>query len=147
MRYMMIVKGPENLAEFGPPPAALGDAIGALIEEAMKKGTLVSFGGLKPTATGMRLRVSKGKVVTTDGPFTEAKEVIGGFSIYDFASREEALDEIRRFTELHLLHWPAWEGEIEVRPMYEAADDVRATQVDASRELEQAADGRRPASR
>ncbi|HVZ47406.1 MAG TPA: YciI family protein [Gemmatimonadaceae bacterium] len=141
MRYMMIVKGPENLAAFGPPPAALVEAIGALIEEAVKKGTLVSFGGLKPTASGMRLRVTKGKIVTTDGPFTEAKEVIGGFSIYNFASKEEALDEIRRFTELHLTHWPAWEGEIEVRPMYEEADDVRATQIDASRRLEQAAGG------
>lgn len=136
MRYMTIVKGPESLAECGPPPAELIDAIGKLIEEAVNSGTMVSFGGLKPTSSGVRLRITKGTVTTTDGPFTEAKEVIGGFSIYNFASREEALEEARRFTELHRLHWPKWEGEIEIREMYEEEDDVRGTQIEASRLLE-----------
>ena len=136
MRYLIIVKGPENLAKAGPPPAALMEAIERGIEEGLKKGTLVSFGGLHPTASGARMRITNGKIVTTDGPFTESKEVIGGFTILNVASREEALAEARSFMELHRVHWPAWEGEIEIRRMYEAEDDVAATQVEASRLLE-----------
>ena len=138
MRYMVIVKGPEKLAEFGPPPVALMEAIEKNIEEGMKKGTLVSFGGLHPTSSGARMRIANGKITTTDGPFTEAKEVIGGFSILDVASREEALEEVRQFSELHRIHWQKWEGEIELRQMYEQEDDVRETQIEASRVLEQA---------
>lgn len=138
MRYMFIVKGPESLAASGPPPAALIEAIGTLIEEAVKKGTLLSFGGLTPTSSGARMRITKGKIETTDGPFTESKEVIGGFSIYNLASKEEALEEVRKFTELHLAHWPTWEGEIEVRQMYEEEDDVREAQIEGSRIVEDA---------
>ena len=136
MRYMMIVKGPEDLTAFGPPPVELVEAIGKLIEQDAKSGKLVSFGGLKPTSSGTRMRITKGKIITTDGPFTESKEVIGGFSIYNFASKEEALEEVRKFTELHVVHWPEWEGEVEVRQMYEEEDDVRAEQIEASRLLE-----------
>ena len=139
MRYMFIVKGPENLAAFGPPPAALVEAIGSHIEEAVKSGKLVSFGGLKPTSSAVRLRIKRGELVRTDGPFTEAKEVIGGFSIYNFASREDALAELRAFMDLHLVHWPKWEGEVEIREMYEAEDDVREAQIEGSRVVERAA--------
>jgi hypothetical protein len=138
MRYMIIVKGPENLAASGPPPAALVEEVGRLCEEGLEKGTMVSFGGLHPTASGARMRLTKGKIVETDGPFTESKEVIGGFTILNVASREEALDEARHFMELHRAHWPTWEGEIEIRQMYEEADDVRAVQIEASRRLEHA---------
>ena len=138
MRYMIIVSGSENLAASGPPPAALIEAIDKLSEEATKKGTLVSFGGLQPTSSGARMRVTNGKIITTDGPFTESKEVLGGFSIINVASKEEALEEARNFMELHRVHWPKWEGEIEIRLMYEAEDDVRATQIEGSRLLEHA---------
>ena len=137
MRYMVIVKGSENLAASGPPPAALMEAIDRLSQEAAGKGTLVSFGGLHPTSSGARMRITNGELVTTDGPFTESKEVIGGFSILNVASREEALQEARTFLELHRVHWPGWEGEIEIRRMYEEEDDVRATQIEASGLLEQ----------
>ena len=138
MRYMTIVKGSENLAASGPPPAALVEAIERLLEESARKGTMVSFGGLKPTSSGARMRITRGKIITTDGPFTESKEVIGGFSILNVASREEALEEARRFTELHRVHWPTWEGEIEIRQMYEEEDDVRAAQIEGSRLVEHA---------
>src|SRR5438045_3686914 len=101
MRYMMIVKGSESFATSGPPPAALFEAIEKLSEEEAKSGRMVSFGGLHPTASGTRMRIRKGKLITTDGPFTESKEVIGGFSIFNFASKEEALDAGRKFMELH----------------------------------------------
>ena len=135
MRFMFIVKGSENLATSGPPPAALFEAIEKLSEEATREGKMVSFGGLHPTASGARIRLVKGKLVTTDGPFTESKEVIGGFSIFNLASREEALEEARKFMELHRIHWPTWEGETEIRQMYDEADDVAATQLEASRAL------------
>lgn len=140
MRYMMIVKGSENFAASGPPPAALVEAIEKLGEELTRNGTMVSFGGLHPTSSGARMRLVNGKIVTTDGPFTESKEVIGGFSIVNAASREEALEQARRFMELHRAHWPTWEGETEIRQMYEEEDDVRATQIEGSRRLEHAAD-------
>jgi hypothetical protein len=136
MRYMTIVSGPESFGAAGPPPAALYEAVGKLIEEAAKSGKLESFGGLKPTAEGTRFRITKGRMLTTDGPFSESKEVIGGFSIYNFASKEEALEEVRRFTELHVRLWPGWEGTIELRPMYGEEDDVAATQAEASRQLQ-----------
>ena len=122
MRYMFIVSGSESLTESGPPPAALVEAVGALVEEGVKEGKIVSFGGLKPTSTGARMRITNGKIVTTDGPFTEAKEVIGGFSIMNLASKEEAIEEARKFMELHRIHWPQWNGETEVRAMYEEGE-------------------------
>jgi hypothetical protein len=135
MRYMVIVTGSENLAASGPPPAELMEAIDKLSEEATKNGTMVSFGGLHPTSSGARMRLTNGKLIKTDGPFAESKEVIGGFSIINVASREEALEEGRKFMELHRVHWPSWEGQIEIRLMYEQEDDVVATQIEGSRLL------------
>jgi hypothetical protein len=114
MRFMTIVKSSEP---FGTPPPALMEAIGKLAEEAMKAGVFVDTGGLLPTAMGSRVRLSKGKITVTDGPFTEAKEVVGGYAIFELGSKEEALGWTRRFMELHKQHWPGWEGETEIRPM------------------------------
>ena len=119
MRYMMIVKHAENQ---GPPPKSLMDAIEKLGEEATKDGTMVGTGGLKSTAQGARVRLSGGKVTVTDGPFTEAKEIIGGYAQFDVKSREEAIQGAVRFMELHKQHWPGWEGETEVREMYDPGD-------------------------
>jgi hypothetical protein len=116
MRFMTIVKGSEDA---GQPPPALYAAIDALGREAAARGVMVGMGGLLPTAMGARARLAKGRITFTDGPFSEAKEVIGGFAIYDVRSKEEALDWTRRFLQVHLDHWPAWEGEVEVRQMFE----------------------------
>ena len=142
MRYMIIVSGSENLSASGPPPAALVEAIEKLTEESIKNGTLVSFGGLQPTSMGVRMRSANGKIITTDGPFTEAKEVLGGFSIINVASKEEAIREARTYMELHRVHWPSWEGEVEIRLMYEAEDDVREAQIEGSRVVEHAGGAR-----
>jgi len=133
MRYMMIVTGPESFDVSGPPPAALFEEIERLEAEATKKGKMLSFGGLKPTSSGTRMRLTKGKLDTIDRPFTESKEVIGGFSIFNFESREEALEQGRGFMELHRRHWPKWEGQLEIRQMYEEEDDVQAAQIEGSR--------------
>ena len=118
MHYMMIVKGDENFAASGPPPMELMEAIGKLGEEAVKTGKMVTMGGLKHSSTGASVRLKGGKLITTDGPFTEAKEVIGGFTILNLASKEEAIQEAIKFMELHRKLWPAWEGVTEIRPMY-----------------------------
>jgi hypothetical protein len=114
MRYMMIVKHAEG---YGFPPKALMDEIAKKSEETAKAGTMVGNGGLKPTATGARVRLSGGKITVIDGPFAEAKETIGGFAIFDLNSRQEAIDGAVEFMELHKKHWPGWEGETEIREM------------------------------
>ncbi len=115
MRFMTMVKSGESN---GPPPQALMDAIAKLGEEATRNGTMVQMGGLFPSAAGARVRLSKGKLVITDGPFSEAKEVIGGFAVFELPSREAAVEAARRFMELHRDHWPGWEGETEVRQIF-----------------------------
>ncbi len=94
------------------------DAIAKLAEEDTKSGTMLGSGGLTGTGQGARVRLSGGKVTVTDGPFTEAKEVIGGYAQFELTSKEEAVEGAVRFMELHKQHWPGWEGETEVRQMY-----------------------------
>jgi len=111
-KFMTIVKGSENHA---PPPPALHEAIDKLMKEAGKR--LAGVGGLLSSDQGARARLSKGRVTVTDGPFTEAKEVIGGFAIYDVPSLEEAKEWTRRFLDLHVRHFPGWDCEVEIRQM------------------------------
>ena len=118
MRFMTMVKAPEK-SPLGPPPKALMEAIGKLGEEAAKAGVMVEMGGLLPTAMGARLRLSGGKLTVTDGPFSEAKEVIGGFAVYSVKTKEEAIEWATRFMNLHKQHWPGWEGETELRQLME----------------------------
>ena len=118
MRYLMIVKGDENFRASGPPPKELMDAIDQLGVEAAKTGKIVSMGGLQHTSKGATLRLDGGKLTVKDGPFTEAKEVIGGFTIMELPSKEAAIEEARKFMELHRRLWPGWSGECEVRLMY-----------------------------
>jgi hypothetical protein len=119
MKFMMIVKHKEGQ---GFPPKELIDEITKMSQEAAKSGALLHNGGLLPTATGARVRLSNGKLSVVDGPFTEAKEIIGGFAIFELKSREEALEGAVNFMELHKKYWPGWEGETEVRQMMEAQD-------------------------
>jgi hypothetical protein len=114
MRFMMIVKHKEGQ---GMPPKELMDAIGKLTEEAVEQGTLLGNGGLLPTAAGASVRLSGGRITVTDGPFTEAKEIIGGYALFDLKSKEEAVQGAIGFMELHKKLWPGWEGETEVREM------------------------------
>jgi hypothetical protein len=112
MRFMMIVKSAERS---GPPPKALMDAVAKLAEEATKAGEMIESGGLASSATGSRVRLSGGKVTVTDGPFTEAKEVFGGYAVFELQSKKEAVERAVGFMELHKQLWPEWEGETEVR--------------------------------
>ena len=116
MRFMTIVKSAETSA---PPPQALMDAIAKLGAEAAGKGVMVEMGGLLPTAMGARVRLAGGRLTVTDGPFTEAKEVVGGYAVYAVTSKAEALEWTKRFMALHQEHWKGWEGEVELRQLYD----------------------------
>jgi hypothetical protein len=113
MRFMMIVQHAEKNS--GPPPKELGDAITKIAEEATKAGEMIESGGLASTATGTRVRISDGKLTVTDGPFAEAKEVFGGYAMFELKSKEEAIKRAVQFMELHKQHWPGWNGVTEVR--------------------------------
>jgi hypothetical protein len=119
MRFMMLVKHAENS---GPPPKELMDAIAKLSEEAVKAGTMLGTGGLAPTAQSTRVRLSGGQLKVIDGPFTEAKEVIGGYAQFELKSKEEAIEGAVHFMELHKKHWPGWEGETEIRQIFGPED-------------------------
>ena len=119
MRFMFLVKSAENS---GPPPKDLMDAIAKLSEEATKAGAMVANGGLTPTAMSTRVRLSRGQLTTIDGPFTEAKEVVGGYAVLEFKSKKEAIESALHFMELHKKHWPGWEGETEIRQVFGPAD-------------------------
>src|SRR5260370_8527170 len=85
MRFMMIVKSAEK---WGFPPKELMDAIGKLSEEAVKAGTILGNGGLLPSAKGTSVRISGGKLIVKDGPFTEAKEDDGGYAQFELPPKE-----------------------------------------------------------
>jgi hypothetical protein len=118
MKYLSFIRHPESYRQL-PPPPALMDAMGRFVEKSLKDGTLVDTGGLLPSKDGLRVRLERGKLTVTDGPFSESKEVIGGWAILKADSKQEALRIATEFMELHRQHWPEFEGECEVRPMYE----------------------------
>ena len=94
-------------------------AMGEFVERSRKDGTLVDTGRLLPSKDGARVRLTKGKITVTDGPFSETKEVIGGWAILKADSKAEVLRIATGFMELHRKHWPGFEGESEVRPMFD----------------------------
>jgi hypothetical protein len=118
MRFMIIRKADPSTEAGVMPTAALVDAMMKYNEEMVRAGVMLEGAGLKPTRAGARVRFSRGKPTVIDGPFTESKELIAGYSIIQVKSREEALDWVRR--------WPVEDGdgnvEIEVRELYEAED-------------------------
>ncbi|MEI9899228.1 MAG: YciI family protein [Hyphomicrobium sp.] len=129
MRFMSMVKSSEDY-RLGPPPQELMEAMDKLGEEMKAAGAMIDMGGLLPSAmNGYRVRLSGGKLSVTDGPFSEAKEVIGGYAVFAVKTKEEAVEWTRRFMDLHRVHWPEWEGEAEVRQMFEGPgcpDDERS---------------------
>ncbi len=118
MKYLSFVRHSESYRA-QPPPAALMEAMGKFAPRSMKEGTLVDTGGLLPSKDGFRVRLAKGDLNVTDGPFSETKEVIGGWAILNCASKEEAVRVAKEFMDLHRKHWPEFEGECEVRPMFD----------------------------
>ncbi len=119
MRFMMLVRADERQMAQNPPPPEFMPAMDAFIGEMYRAGTLLDTGGLAPGAEAARLRLSNGRHRITDGPYTEAKEVIGGYAVVKASSRAEAIDLARRFMAVHEL-WPGCDVECEVREIMEA---------------------------
>jgi len=116
MKYLMLIKHSEH--DRGEPiPQALMDAMGTFVEEGLKTGVLKDTAGLKATADGFRIRSRDGKLHVTDGPFTEAKEVVGGYAMVEVESEAQAREIAEQFMELHRVHWPSFDCECEVRPL------------------------------
>ncbi|MFL6572305.1 MAG: YciI family protein [Burkholderiales bacterium] len=96
------------------PSEQLMQDMGKLLEELTSKGQLISTAGLRPSAEGVRVRLRGGTLSTTDGPFTETKEVIGGYAILEAKSMQEAVELTQRFLRIH---GEEWDIECEVRQL------------------------------
>ncbi|MBU8893986.1 hypothetical protein DRW03_13370 [Corallococcus sp. H22C18031201] len=116
MRFLTFIRSAEK--NNVTPPPALMEAMGKYITQSFQDGTLVDTGGLLPSKEGLRVRLANGQLTVTDGPFTESKEIIGGWAILECKTKEEAVRVSVEFMELHRKHWPGFEGESEVRPMF-----------------------------
>ncbi len=115
MKFLSIYKSAERST---PPTQEEMARMGKLVEEGMKAGWLVATEGCLPTALGARVRRSGSNLTVTDGPFTEAKEVVGGFAILRESSKQEAIELARNFLQV------AGEGECELRQIYEQGVDA-----------------------
>jgi len=113
MRFLSMIRIDETTGQV--PSEQLMAAMGKLIEELTGTGQLVSTAGLRPTAEGVRVRLHRGgKLSVVDGPFTETKEVIGGYAILEAQSKAQAVELTRRFLEVH---GTDWDIECEVRQL------------------------------
>jgi len=112
MRFLSMIRINERAGK--KPSDKLMADMGKLVEEMTRSGALVDTAGLRPTAEGVRLRLSAGKISVKDGPFTEAKEVIGGYAVLEAKSKAEAIELTKRFLEIH---GDEWEIECEVRQL------------------------------
>ena len=111
MRFMSFITS----AHSGPPTPELLEAMNKLADREIKAGRMIDSGGLMPLAAGARVRIADGKLSVVDGPFVEAKEVIGGYAIFEFRNKEEAVASAVEFMQLHKDLMPGWEGTCEVR--------------------------------
>jgi hypothetical protein len=126
MRYLSIFKTVERNV---PPSVEEIARMEKLIEKSMKEGTLISTEGCLPSALGARVRKSGDKITVTDGPFTEAKELVGGFAILEARSKEHAIQLAHEFLQV------AGDGECEIRQIYTASDATVGNSVEHAVEL------------
>ncbi len=112
MKFLCIYK--PSKPEGTPPTQQEMAEMGKFIEESFKSGVLIATEGCLPSASGARVRLSGGTFTVTDGPFTEAKEVVGGFALMRAGSKQEMIDLTKRFLAI------AGDGETEIRQVYEA---------------------------
>jgi hypothetical protein len=123
MRFMMMVHADRNYEAGAPPDPKLMAAMDRLSQEMTRAGSLLQSEGLYPSSKGARVAASGGKLTVTDGPFTEAKELVGGIAIVQATSKAEAIELGKRFMQLHQeVLGPAWEGSLEVRQLFDPSD-------------------------
>jgi hypothetical protein len=130
MRFLSIYKTVESNT---PPSPEFVATMQKLIEEGMKSGWLVATEGCLPSALGARVRKSGGKLTVVDGPFTESKEVVGGFAILEAQSKEDAIRLAREFLKV------AGDGECELRQIFTESDgscvDVVSNQAELAADV------------
>ena len=132
MRYMILVKATKDSEAGVMPPEELFAAMAEYHEQLVKAGVLLDASGLQPSSKGWRIKYSGGKSTVIDGPFTEAKELVAGYTIIQVKSREEAMEWTRRFPN------PAIDGgdcEIEVRQLFELDDFGESDAIERFREM------------
>jgi hypothetical protein len=106
-----------------PPTQEEMDRMGKLIEVGFKSGKLVATEGCLPSKLGARIRQANGQAAVTDGPFTESKEIVGGFAIIEVGSKQEAIEYVKEFMKI------AGDGVCELRQLYEMSADTCAKQA------------------
>lgn len=115
MKYLMMIKHTEAYRS-QPIPQGLLEAMGDFVSKSFASGVLKDTAGLKPSSAAFRVRSSGGKLTLTEGPFTETREVVGGYAIVE-GTEAQARELAHQFMELHRVHWPEFDGECEVRPV------------------------------
>lgn len=115
MRYLGFIK---PARDYGDPPQALQDAMGTFVQEQVAAKHVIDTGGMAPASRTVRVQLAGGNLSVIDGPYSEAKEVTGGYAILEYDSKEEAIEGMRAFMELHHRYWPEFEGECELRELY-----------------------------
>jgi hypothetical protein len=113
MKFMFLIHGEAD----GAPTPELADAMHAMARREIEAGRMLADGGLSPPSMGAQVRLKSGRLVVTDGPFAEAKEVIGGFAIFELPDLAAAIRSAEAFLDLHRQYAPGWEGRCEVRQL------------------------------
>lgn len=118
MRFLSYIEFEQD-GPFGPPPPTLRSAVADFMAQVAGEGALADRGGLAAPADGNYVRVADGRLTITDGPFAEAKEVVGGYLMYDVRSKQEAAEYARRFMQLHVDLWDGFAGVCVTRQVYD----------------------------
>ena len=121
-RYALLIKSDARTESGAPPDAKVIEAMDSLMSDFVASGAMLGGQGLKPSAQGAKLRRLRGKLTVVDGPFTESKEMIAGFSLLQLASKQEAIDFAKLWLQIHVDWSGVGTGEIEIRPMSEPED-------------------------
>ncbi|MPZ50132.1 MAG: YciI family protein [Dehalococcoidia bacterium] len=116
MRFLGLLRADADSEAGAPPSKELIERMGTFMEEVAKAGVLLAADGLHPSSKGLRVKYSGGKATVTDGPFTESKELVASYAVYEVKSLDEAVHWTTRFLEV------LGEGECEIRPIFEASD-------------------------
>ena len=133
MKFMIIVKATKDTEAGVMPEEGLFAAMATYHEELAKAGALVDATGLQPTSKGFRVKYAGAKRIVTDGPFTETKELIAGYTVIQVKSKEEAVEWAKRFPNPH---GKGSDSEIEVRRLYELDDFAPSQSVERFREMD-----------
>jgi len=111
MRFLGYTLASESDLPTEPPPPELYEKMGAFVEEAVNAGVIVATGGIAPTSEGAKITLKDGEFTVVDGPFAEAKELVGGWALMECRDKDEAIEWSKRFVNV------LGEGEVRIRPV------------------------------